>query len=266
MWLVLCPADDLPALWAHARLRERLGPDVELVTQEALAAALSWNHWLSADEVGVGVRLADGRTIDSRRVRGTLNRIVQCNPLHLTLANAGDREYAEQEFNALFLSALSALPDPVFNRPTPQGLAGAFRHPAEWVWRAADAGLPTEPLILSAESADPSWGWHRPFTPGRTLERALVIGDRVLGAPAPGLEVGCIALAHAVGTGILGVDFEVERGQAWFHGATPLPDLRSGGDDAIAAIAAAFTQGAAEEYDPASSVAAPQLELEEVTS
>ncbi len=142
MWLVLCATTDLPALWAYQALEEsRLAP-LELVTQEMLSLALRWNHWVANDQTGFTLQLADGRELDSRHIRGALNRVSAASSAHLSLAAPGDRDYAVQELTALLMSVLHAIPGRVLNRPSAQGLCGAWRHPSEWVWRAVQAGCP----------------------------------------------------------------------------------------------------------------------------
>lgn len=245
MWLILSAGPDASAAWAAERLRARFGDDVRHVTQEELAGAVQWHHWLEGEEIGFTATLRDGRLLDSRDVSGTLNRVVQSQPAHLALATPGDREYAEQEFGALVLSALACLRGPLLNPPTPQGLGGAWRHTAEWVARAAAAGLPTEPYRLSSEGpTDPGGGWQRLPTPGRERLRTWVVGSRVLGAPLPSLEAGCRSLAQAVETPLLGIEFETDGDRVTFHTAHPMPDLVAGGEALADALADALAIGA----------------------
>ncbi len=241
MWLVLCSNRDTAGLWAHQELQQRLGPGVTLVTQETLAGARRWAHWLEDGSVGFEVELSDGRRVESRSTRGALNRMTHCVPPHLSLVSGGDRNYAQQEFQALLLSLLEALPEPCLGRPSAQGLSGAWRHPSEWCWRAADAGLPVRPYRLGVDAADdPTWGWRLP-PPAVGTQTTFVVGPHVINAPDPRLEAGCLALAKGVDDGLLGIEFELAEEGPVFHTAVPTPDLRLGGDVLIEALADVFT-------------------------
>jgi hypothetical protein len=229
MWLVLCDRTDLAALWAFRGLAARGLEPLELVTADALAYALRWEHRVGAEGASIAVELAGGRRIEGEGVRGVLNRLVGVPDGHLRHATPADREYAAQELSAFFLSWLASLPGPVLNEATAQGLSGRWRHRSEWLALAAEAGLPTAPFRMNgAQPEEAMWKAHR---------SALVVCGEALGAPDP-LAAGCVQMAALAGTGILGVDFDRE----WrVTGATPLPDLRSGGEPALDLIAAALS-------------------------
>ena len=228
MWLVLSQANDLAALWAARGLAARGLQPLEIVTAEALAYNLSVEHRLTANRPSVKISLADGRVIDGATVRGTLNRIQVFPTEHLRGASATDREYAEQELYALTLSLLYALPGAMLNRPTPQGLSGEWRQPSEWVWLAAQAGLLTLPYEQSDEREAPTVASLSRLTT-RTL---LVVGDACCDSSAPpSVAASCVRLAQLNATGLLGIDFHVTAAGEWvFINATPLPDLRLGGE------------------------------------
>jgi len=142
--LVLCDTGDDGAYWAAEGLSAR-GRQVTLVTAEALAGAEAVEHRLGGRDAAapvVAIRLRDGRRIASDIPAAVLNRLSFLPPAAPGQVAEDDRDYAVQEMNALSLSWLAALPGPVVNRPTPQGLGGAWRHPAHWIALAARAGLP----------------------------------------------------------------------------------------------------------------------------
>jgi hypothetical protein len=143
MWLVLCSAQDVSALWAFQGLQLRGLRPIELVTAEMLPYSLKWEHTLGASDPSISITLVDGRVIKNGAVRGVLNRLTHVPLQHL--AGAPDYDYAMQEYTAFFMSWLFALPQPVLNRADAQGLCGAWRHISEWVWLAGRAGLPTTP-------------------------------------------------------------------------------------------------------------------------
>jgi hypothetical protein len=225
MWLVLCDRSDLPALWAFRGLAARGLKPLELVTSEALAYALCWEHRISSDGGSVAVELGDGRRIDGAEVHGVLNRLVAIPDHHLRRAAESDREYAAHELHAFFVSWLAALPCRVVNRATPQGLCGGWRNRSEWLALAAAAGLPTVPLRLSDETSD-----NRLAPPVRTV---LVVGGQPFEAPAT-LRSGCARFAELAGADVFGVELAAS---GLVSGGTPLPDLRLGGDRALDLLA-----------------------------
>jgi hypothetical protein len=204
------------------------------VTADVLVTALRWEHRLSSAGVTARVTLADGRLIDTDQTRGVLNRLVALPDAHLRLAAPRDREYARQEFLALFLSWLQTLPGPVLNRPTPQGLSGPWLHDGEWACLAAKAGLPTGPFLQSSANGEGQPGEKKP----QPIKTVFVVGDRVIGRAIPArIQEGSRQLARAAGVALLGISFGESPADPWvFAAASPLPDLRLGGKELLAAL------------------------------
>jgi hypothetical protein len=230
MWLVLCDRTDHAALWAYRGLAARGLEPLELVTADALAYALRWEHRVGAAGASVQVELADGRRIDGRRVRGVLNRLVAVPDGQLSLAREEDRDYARQELYAFFLSWLACLPGRVVNRPVPQGLCGAWRHRSEWLALAAAAGLETVPFRMDGDAPTDGFVAATRVVP--------VVDGEALGEGLPAsFRAGCARLAELAGAVVLGV--ELASG-GLVSGATPLPELRLGGERALDLLAAAL--------------------------
>jgi hypothetical protein len=145
MWLVLCDASDASAICVSglACARHRA---LELVTAEALSLAEEWEHRIEGDSASVRCRLGDGRSFAGEELRGVLNRLYTAPTGHWRAAPKVDQEYVQQELIAFFLSWLNALPCPVINRPTPQGLCGQWRAESEWVWLAQRPVLLGRPI------------------------------------------------------------------------------------------------------------------------
>jgi hypothetical protein len=126
-------------------------------------------------------------------------------------------------------------------------LAGQWRHPSEWVWLAARAGLPTPAYRLVPDEAggphavDPQAGYQgRLVPPDVPVRSVLVVEGRVVGPEDMPAHIGegCQRLAGLAGTELLGFDF---AGEGWtFAGATPWPDLSVGGEALLSALAAAL--------------------------
>jgi hypothetical protein len=230
MWLVLCERADLDAHWAAAGLVRRGLEPIELVHADELAAATRWQHRVGPDGCSVTVELVDGRTLSSAEIRGTLNRLVQTPSAPLLRAAPGDREYAREELHAFALSWLAALPGPVLNRPTPQGLSGPWLHRSEWLALAARAGLATPPF-----RSDDAESEGRGRSPAASV---IVVGAKAFGPPGvPALADACGRLARLVGAALLEVAFDPD---GLFAAATTLPALRPGGDPLLDALAGAL--------------------------
>jgi hypothetical protein len=232
VWLVLCEDHDLAARWAYAGLLSRGLAPLELITASTLAASQRWVHRVNSTSSDVEIRLPGGRTLDSRRVRGYLNRLtLGWNPL-VSAARQPDQEYARGEWYSFLVSSLHCLGGVGANPPHGQGLSGRWRHPSEWMVLAARAGLATAACTVPAEAMGP----HLGTASRRTL---IVVGDQVMGAGHdPRLAVAARRLAELSGAAILGVELDFEPDTGWrFVGATPQPDLRLGGPALLDALA-----------------------------
>lgn len=218
MYFILAEERDEAAAWAARGLEERGLKPVASVTMAMLARGARWEHRVGVDGVRTVVRFDGGTTLDSATARGVLNRIPF---VPVDLFTGEDREYAQQEFTALLMSALGGLECPVWNRPVAQGTGGAWRHPSEWLMLAGRAGLRARDY-----RARPALAQHTVF----------VLDGRVVGAPAR-LREACVRFGALAQTGLVGLEFDEE----WvFTGATPQPDLRFGGDALLDALAEGF--------------------------
>jgi hypothetical protein len=256
MWLILSSTHDAHALWAYEGLKARGLTPLEMVSAEALPYSLRWEHRLDADDVRLSVTLRDGRTITDDRLRGVLNRLTHVPTQHLSVSH--DHDYITQEFTAFFMSWLNALPQPVLNPVTPQGLCGRWRHPSEWVLLAAEAGLPTPTYRQSSLDEFDETRAERKLFPATTPTRhVIVVGSKAISPSDPPSEIreGCRKLAELAATPLLGVEFAATEASAWtFAGASPLPELSYGGEPLLDALAAAL--GANESAQQKAEVAA----------
>lgn len=237
MWLVICSTQDLAALWVYRGLQLHLN-SVELVSVETLAYSLHWEHRLGRGGNHTKIHLADGRTLCSDSIQGIFNRANYIPTEHFHLAHPHDRDYAIQEFTAFFMSWMNALPCAVVNRPTAQGLSGAWRHESEWIWLAGQAGLPTS-LYQQSSYSGVLQALHPTFSAqARTTQTVIVVGDQVCGASVPAsLRAGCQKLAQLANTPLLGIDFSLDATGMWyFKTATPTPDVQLGGQPLLQAL------------------------------
>ncbi|MGE5337729.1 MAG: hypothetical protein ACM3PU_07865 [Gemmatimonadota bacterium] len=244
MWLVLCDRSDASALWAYQALRARGLAPLELVTADALALGDRLEHRLAGSRTTVSLRAVGGLRIDGDQLSGVLNRLYTVPVDPWRNAAQADRDYVQQELVALYLSWLYALPCPVLNRPTPQGLCGRWRSESEWVWLALQAELPVAPFRQSArDGVDELKGQRRLIAPGQMVLSVIVVGDAVTGGPAPPrIAAACRRLARLADAELLGIDFVVGAAGPWtFAGASPMPDLMSGGNEFIGALIRVLT-------------------------
>ena len=244
---------DQPALWLAERLAAA-GRAVERFTGSDLARARQWYHRLGrAAQTGHPVSgavsrsvsrivFADGRTLGDVGASGVINRLHYLPQAMLARLGGEDGDYARQEFHALLLSLLTALPGPMFNRPTPQGLAGSWRHPSHWVAMAQAAGLPVVDWRQRA-SDDPLAAWQAQPQPGERLTFALQsrlvdpLGLDASMALDTAMAQACLALGRASGCGLLGIRLAPDAAGIWrFVGAEVTPDYSLGGDALVAAL------------------------------
>jgi hypothetical protein len=145
---------------------------------------------------------------------------------------------------AFHMSWLHALPGPVLNRPTPQGLCGRWRHVSEWVWLAGQAGLLT-PLYKQTGYDILEKGFQMLAPPGQVVKNVIVVNHNIFGPSVPeDIAEGCHRLAELCETNLLGVDFYAGPGDQWiFAGATPMPDLRIGGWPLLQGLAEILSRG-----------------------
>ncbi|WP_405860958.1 hypothetical protein OG361_37785 [Streptomyces sp. NBC_00090] len=242
MWLVLCDPEDQAALWAYSGLRKRGLAPIELVAPRTLTRSARSAHRVDDDRATFEIGLPDGRTLASGDIDGVLNRLSYAPVDHLLFASPADTSYAMEEMSALLLSWLSCIAPLTVNRPSPRGLSGAWRSPAEWTVLAAGAGLPVSSLALSSTPrADARVEGLRepPHEPeGTPAHTVLVLGEQVFGGErVRELVPACRRLARLADADLLGIDLELrDRGEARFAGATPLPDLRVGGDTLLESL------------------------------
>jgi hypothetical protein len=189
------------------------------------------------------MRLSDGLSVSGDRLRGVLNRLVLVPFDAPYRAHPADREYAAHELTAFFGSWLYSLTCPVLNRPSPPALSGAVRHPSEWMVLARRAGFRTACYREASSGAVKSAADERPRATADSSTRTLFVvnGEAIGEPPTSGLACSCRALAGLSRAELLGVELTTDAAGAWiFAGASPLPDLRGGGDALADALGAAL--------------------------
>jgi hypothetical protein len=244
MWLVLTDAGDPSADWIAEGLRRRGMSPVRSITGLDLVTGVI-EHYLGEHGVTTKITLRDGVSLDASSIRGVVNRLVLAPAVYAAAGPPLERDYVTQEIVALFISWLQGLGSRVINPPSPRGLCGAWRHPSEWARLAALAGLPVAPYRERSQDELPPWSPM--WSPSDFVGTAVVVGQRVFG-PAPVLPLSIVdagvRLAAASECPMLGIDFvRASRGLS-FANATPMPDLRLGGDLLVDALTEMLEAGA----------------------
>lgn len=239
MWLVFCELNDASALWAYKGLKSRGLEPVELLSAQMLAYSLHWEHRLGSNAPSIKIILSDGREINSDTISGVLNRLQTIPSAHLR-ASPADQDYASQELFAFFMSWIFSLPQPVLNRPTSQGLSGQWRHASEWVWLATQAGLTSLPYKQTSYDLIDTNHLKGSLVPADTpVKMVIVIDGYVIGSNIPpDIARSCKHLSELSETNLLGIEFIEGSAGSWtFAGATPLPNLRLGGEELLDILA-----------------------------
>ncbi len=242
MWLVLCSSSDPSGLWVHQGLKQLGVAPLELVLAEWLAYGVQWEHRVDASSTHLKIVLPDGRTLCSSRIRGAINRLIAPSPAQR--AAESDKDYAQAELQAFYLSWLNGLPGVVINRPTAVGLCGSWYHPSEWAYRASRAGLPAPTYRQSSHDA-PELCYRSLAPAGATKLNVIAFQGELFGGTVPESIIrGCTRLAEDAQAQMLGIElYAAENGEWTFAGATPCPELSVGGMPLLQRLAQALTQG-----------------------
>jgi len=246
MWLVISSSSDPSGIWSWQGLRQMGLAPLEFITAESLASGCQWEHRLGSEGTSLKFSLPDGRVISSSAVRGVLNRLSAPSPLAFDRAVASDRDYAQAEMFAFYLSWLHSLPGTVINRPVPSGLSGPWLHPSEWMMRASRAGLRTSVYRQSSYdgAAATRPGIYLPADP-RMMNNVIAFEGEVFGGMVPdSIAQACIRLLEESNTTMLGISLCTDDHGRWtFAGATPTPDLRCGGIPLLRHLAHSLVSG-----------------------
>ena len=244
MWLVLCSSSDPAGLWAYQGLKQLGIAPLELMTAESLAYGSRWEHRLDGSGIHLKITLPDGRVLCSSRIRGALNRLLAPSPEVSQRAVPSDRDYAQAELFAFYLSWLKGLPGVVVNRPTSVGLSGPWYHCSEWVHRASRAGLRTPTYRMSSRDA-PNHGYSSLAPADAQTLSLITLRGEVFGGWVPeNIVRACGKLAEEAETEMLGIDlYAGDNGEWTFATATPSPDLTRAGMPLLQRLAQIFTQG-----------------------
>ncbi len=218
-------AEALVANWAAH------GHGVSLLTPEDLSV-VGWRHYLSSIDGEInsplsssavvgGVAMSTTCAIALDQITGVLTRLPSIFEQELLHIIPEDRAYVATEMNAFLIAWLSSLKCPVLNRPTPTYLLGPAWRPEQWVYAAAQLGIPVRPVRRqSSMSANVC-----PQVLEKSSVKVTVVGDRCLGEVEKTLASHARRIADAAQVDLLTVHFSSNESPAEFLGADLWTDI-----------------------------------------
>ena len=236
--LILAHQNDTTAMRVYANLVARHNTnEVSIVTDEELVFAKSWRHEIASGYKQTIIQLNSGRLLNNEKIGIVFNRLRGSPMPHFEHAKKADREYAQMEMYALFLSWLFSIPGIVINAASPQGLGARDYSLYKWLALGAQAGLPVQEYHFTSNSRRYYQSGFEPWKlesghehrldnknhlkphilsrqPVVYLEpdpihtsRVLVIGNKVIGDIDKQHNEACVALARRANCEILQLDF-----------------------------------------------------------
>lgn len=197
--------------------------DVGVVTAEDLSLA-GWRQHLHG--IDQDAALVGRRVLPQKEITGVLTLLPCVFEEELVDIAPEDRSYVAAEMTAFLLFWLSRLQYqcPVLNRPTASCLSGPNWRREQWIYAAAQAGIPVESLrrhtalsAFSNEEAEPS------------SATVTVIGRRIFGEVELDLHRQARRLADQAGVELLAVRFSGPECGASFVSADSFPDFSDEG-------------------------------------
>lgn len=198
------------------------GHGVSLLTPEDLSV-VGWRHYLSSIDGEAGEEnsssfssaVVGGVASALDQITGVLTRLPSIFEQELLHIVPEDRAYIATEMNAFLIAWLSSLKCPVLNRPTPTYLLGPAWRPEQWVYAAAQLGIPVRPMRRqSSMSANAC-----PQVLEKSSVKVTVVGDHCLGEVEKTLASHARRIADAAQVDLLTVHFSSNESPAEFLGA-----------------------------------------------
>ncbi|MFS0519995.1 hypothetical protein ACEYW6_35620 [Nostoc sp. UIC 10607] len=198
------------------------GHGVSLLTPEDLSV-VGWRHYLSSIDGEAGeensssspAAVVGGVASALDQITGVLTRLPSIFEQELLHIVPEDRAYIATEMNAFLIAWLSSLKCPVLNRPTPTYLLGPAWRPEQWVYAAAQLGIPVRPVRRQSSMSTNVC----PQVVEKSSVKVTVVGDRCLGEVEKTLASHARRIADAAQVDLLTVHFSSSESPAEFLGA-----------------------------------------------
>lgn len=185
-------------------------------------SVIGWQSTLafpSATQVVVGREV-----IASADIQGVYVRLSYVMKWEIPHIRSGDRSYVAAEMNAFLTYWLAHLPCPVLNRPTATGLMGPNWRSQQWVYVAAQLGIPVYPLRQSSRELTIEVLQPEPPIANVTV---TIVGNQSFGTTDALLIHYARRLAEASQVELLAVNFTMDISGIRFLGVDLCPDVSS---------------------------------------
>ncbi|BAZ27850.1 hypothetical protein NIES4074_02780 [Cylindrospermum sp. NIES-4074] len=203
---------------AQALVTNWAADGASLLTSKDLSS-VGWRHYLSATQDSTAV--VGEQVVRVEEITGVLTRLPCVSEQELVHIARQDRAYVAAEMNAFLISWLSGLKCPVLNRPTPTYLLGPAWRPEQWVYAAAQIGIPVRPV----QRRTPVLANVSPQVLDAPPVSVTVVGKRCFGDVEAALTHHARRLADAAQVDLLTVRFSSSDSQADFVGAELWADI-----------------------------------------
>lgn len=173
---------------------------VHLLMPENLLS-VGWCNYLDGNKKSTAV--INNQIIEVDSITGVLTLLPFVFPQELQSIVPENRNYIAREMTTFLAYWLNQLKCPVLNRPTPTCLMGPNWRSQQWIYAAAQIGIPVNPICrkISLNSIQES---KRVESDAVTV---TVVGDRCLGKVHPSLAIQARNLAHTANVDLLAVHF-----------------------------------------------------------
>lgn len=224
---VLCllgEPEDVDLMWLAVALRDR-GHEVEAVLPDELLIDSALSYWVNTSETAWELTLPGNRTLDPNRLRLVVNRMVTLSP-RAPASTERDGLFVAEEWRAAVVAWLRMLRCPVLNPPRAASLSGPLLSVPEWRSLAYRFGFRCMP-------------WRSDDAPDQRPSNVLCVGSRVIdqaGVLPSEMHAAVAAMAHYVGTPLLGLTCDSTTEGPIFIDADPFPSLRPAGSAVVDAV------------------------------
>jgi len=206
--------------------------EIVLLTAEALSIA-GWCYY--PQNAAASTAVIGGQTVAVDKISGVLTRLSSIPETELPHIVSADRNYVAVEMTAFLLAWLSSLSCTVLNRPSPGCLAGPAWRQAQWVYTAAQLGIPVRPLH---QPSTLSTNYSSTFDEDDIIT-VTVVGERCFGTDNKIYQTQARQLAAKSKTDLLAAHFS--KSTTEFMGADLWPDISC--PDIAEAVMAYLRQG-----------------------
>lgn len=224
---VLCllgEPEDVDLVWLAVALRDR-GHEVEVVLPDELLTDSAFSYWVDSSDTAWELTLPGNRILDPNQVMLVVNRMVTLRPRSPT-STERDSLFVAEEWRAAMVAWLRLIRCPVLNPPRAASLSGPLLSVPEWRSLAHRFGFRCQP-------------WRSDDARDQRPSNVLCVGSRVIdqaGVLPSEMHAAVVAMAHYVGTPLLGLAYDSTTEGPIFIDADPFPSLLPAGSVVVEAV------------------------------